>query len=209
MLYKENNIPEESFIDLMSNTTFTDKQIDKRVKAMEARVYPAATELNLNRIATGAASGAYTPTDEEAAAVAEFSTFLQEMAAYKEVVIADNNLLIETIAYEKATARLEQYPLADGKPEWVEHIFKGWDMDEEGNQIPICETVTHPAINPLPPMVPGYDDDGNEIQVPNPEIVKDEAERAAAQTIVDSTSDAAKGLADDRKPEVVPNPCED
>jgi len=208
VLYKENNIPEESFVDLMSNLTFTDKQIDKRIKAMEARVYPAATELNLNRIATGAASGAYTPTDEEAAAVAEFSAFLQGMADYKKTVIADNDLLIETIAYEQATTKLEQYPLAEGKPEWVEHVFKGWDMDEEGNQFPICEAVTHPAIDPLPPMVPGYDDDGNEIQVPNPEIVKDEAGRAAAQATVDSTSDAAKNLANDRKPEIVSNPCE-
>ncbi|RUM43547.1 MAG: hypothetical protein DSY80_05445 [Desulfocapsa sp.] len=208
MLYKENNIPEDSFIDLMSNTAFTNEQIDKRIKSIEARIYPASIELNLNRIATGAASGTYTPTDEEAAAVAEFSTFLQEMSAYKQTVAADNSLLIETIDYEKATARLSQYILSEGKPAWTEHVFKGWKFDADGNKLPICETVTHDAIEPLPPTVPGYDDEGNEIQVPNPKIVKDEEEREAAQVVVDNTSVAAKSLADDRKPEVVPNPCE-
>jgi hypothetical protein len=98
-------------------------------------------------------------------------------------------------AYRKATARLAQYRVADGRPELTEEQPTG-QYDEEGNEI--TETVVvQTAIDPLDAQVeqPVYDDEGNQTgteTVTNPLIVQDEAERAEAQAVVDATPQEVK-----------------
>lgn len=97
--------------------------------------------------------------------------------------------------YRKATARLAQYKVADGRPELTEEQPTG-QFDEQGNEV--METVVvQTAIDPVEPTVeqPVYDEDGNQTgteTVPNPLIVQDEAERAAAQAVVNNTPDEVK-----------------
>lgn len=95
--------------------------------------------------------------------------------------------------YRKATARLSQYRLADGKPEETIETPTG-QYDEEGNEI-VSVTVI-PAIEPLDAQVEGtiYDEQGNATtsMVDNPKIVQDEIERTEAQTIVDATPQEVK-----------------
>src|SRR6056297_2310764 len=112
------------------------------------------------------------------------------------VVNAENNLFNNQLAaYRKATARLAQYLVADGRPEITEEQPTG-EYDEEGNEI--METVVvQTAIEPLEPTVeqPVYDDEGNQTgteTVTNPLIVADEAERAAAQAVIDQTPQEVK-----------------
>ena len=57
--------------------------------------------------------------------------------------------------------------------------------------------VVQTAIDPLPATVEQdtYDAEGNVTgteQVPNPQIVEDDAERAAAQAVIDDTPDEVK-----------------
>lgn len=115
------------------------------------------------------------------------------------LVNAENNLFNNQLdAYRKATARLDQYRLADGRPELTEEQPTG-EYDEEGNEI--TETVVvQTAIDPLEPTVeqPVYDDDGNQTGteiVPNPLIVADDAERDAAQAVIDNTPQEVKDFA--------------
>jgi len=112
------------------------------------------------------------------------------------VVNAANNLFNHQLhAYRKATARLSQYLVADGRPELTEEQPTG-EYDEEGNEI--TETVVvQTAIDPVEPTVeqPVYDDEGNQTgteTVTNPLIVADEAERAEAQAVVDATPQEVK-----------------
>ena len=64
---------------------------------------------------------------------------------------------------------------------------------EDGN--PVREEITEnrvilEAIEPLPATISTFDDEGNAVEVANPEIVKDDAERADAQAVVDATPQA-------------------
>ena len=106
--------------------------------------------------------------------------------------------------YRVATARLAQYVVADGRAEVREmqnsHIqltdSDGMaQYDSDGSPIyEQVEVITVTAINPLPATVfeSQFDSDGNriEVEVPNPAIVSDEAERAAAQNIINNTEQA-------------------
>lgn len=101
-------------------------------------------------------------------------------------------------AYRAAQARLARYQLADGRPEVTDEQQA---IDEQGQPVfdettgePVMETVVVQAsIDPIPAEVeqPVFDKEtgeqtGTEI-VPNPEIVRDDAERTAAQAAVNDT----------------------
>ena len=112
------------------------------------------------------------------------------------VVNAENNLFNNQLAaYRKAVARLEQYKVAEGRPEITEQQPTG-EYDEEGNEI--METaVVQTAIDPVEPTVEQavYDDEGNQTGtdiVTNPLIVEDEGERASAQAVIDGTPQEVK-----------------
>lgn len=106
-------------------------------------------------------------------------------------------------AYRAAQARLARYRLADGRPELTDEQQA---VDEQGQPVfdettgePVMETVVvQAAIDPLPAEIeqPVYDEatgeqTGTEM-VPNPEIVRDDAERAAAQAVIDGTPQEVK-----------------
>jgi hypothetical protein len=107
--------------------------------------------------------------------------------------------------YVAAVERLSQYILSEGRPELTEEVVIGQEpvldenniptFDEEGNQIfqDVTRTaVVQTAVDPLPEFieVSNYDIETGETiteEIRNPEIVRDEEERAAAQLVVDST----------------------
>jgi hypothetical protein len=102
------------------------------------------------------------------------------------------------VAYWAAQARLVRYRLADGR---AEVTAEQQALDEQGQPVfnedtgePVMEAVVvQAAIEPLPAEIEQtvYDDTTGEqtgtIMVPNPAVVQDEAERAAAQAVIDST----------------------
>ena len=101
-------------------------------------------------------------------------------------------------AYREAQSRLARYRLADGRPEITEELQAiddlGQPVFDETNGEPVMETVVvQSAIDPLPAEVerPIYDEvtgeqTGTEM-VSNPEIVRDEVERADARAVIDET----------------------
>ena len=96
-------------------------------------------------------------------------------------------------AYRVAVLRLEKYRLADGRAEQTFEEPSG-EYDDEGNEI--MHTWIIAGIEPLPAKVEEttYDEEGNATtaMVDNPEIVRDDAERAAARAVVDATPDEVK-----------------
>jgi hypothetical protein len=110
-----------------------------------------------------------------------------------------NNLFNhQLVAIRVAQARLARYRLADGRPEVTEEQQA---IDEQGQPVfdentgePVmAAVVVQPAIDPLPAEVeePVYDEAIGEqtgtAMVPNPAVVGDDAERAAAQAVIDGT----------------------
>ena len=95
-------------------------------------------------------------------------------------------------AYRTATARLAQYVLADGRGEVTEMQPTG-ELDEEGNPV-MTAIVVQAEVAPLEATVEvtEYSEDGTATTsvVENPLITQDNAERAAAQAVVDATPEA-------------------
>lgn len=101
-------------------------------------------------------------------------------------------------AYRAAQVRLARYRLVEGRPNVTDEQQViddgGQPVFDETTGEPVMETVVvQAAIAPLPAEIerPIYDEvtgeqTGTEM-VPNPEIVRDEAERADARAVVDET----------------------
>ena len=100
--------------------------------------------------------------------------------------------------YVDAVERLSQYILSEGRPELTEDVIVSteevWNEEtEEYDTVNTTETViTQTAIEPLEETIEVTETDfeteeSTTSTVPNPVIVKDEEERAAAQSVVDAT----------------------
>ena len=104
---------------------------------------------------------------------------------------------LQTERYLKATERLSQYILLEGREEVRENVVVETKevFNEETGEIETVnvteEVITQTAIEPLEATVEVYNEETEEMEtVPNPLIVKDEEERAAAQAVVDATPQA-------------------
>lgn len=126
----------------------------------------------------------------------EFNTYMTGVSADTDTNRANNLFNQQLVDYRQATQRLTQYRLADGKPA-QEITFPTGEYDPETGE-EIIDSHTIPAIEPLPAEIeqPVYDEatgeqTGTEM-VPNPAIVQDDAERAAAQAVIDATPQEVK-----------------
>jgi len=184
-----------SFIDLMGDVVWTPAQIKRRVTDLIRQKCGVEEELQLVRIMVEEQRG-YTPTAEESAAITAFAAHVQTCQAAGDQADADNILLASAIEHEKAVRRLARYRLADGRHE---QLAQDAVIDPETGE-EISPAVPYlPAIEPLPALVDSVDEDGKMIQIPNPAIVKDDAERAAAQAVIDATGAGALDLVAQRK----------
>ena len=108
---------------------------------------------------------------------------------------------LQTERYIKATERLSQYILLEGREEVretvvvrTEEVFNEETEEYETNEI-TEEVITQTAIEPLEEFVEVTTTDPETMEsttetVRNPLVVKDEEERAAAQAVVDATPQA-------------------
>ena len=155
----------------------TSVQLEKRAQKYIKRVWPDQAREKSIRTADGA-----------------FDAFMTSFSADHDVNVANNTFNWQLAEYRKATARLEKYRLADGKPEQTIETPTG-TFDEDGNEV--MQVTVIPAIEPLEATVEQttYDEDGNVTgteDVPNPLIVADDEERAAAQAVIDVTPTEVK-----------------
>ena len=100
-------------------------------------------------------------------------------------------------AYKIAKARVAQYQLSVGVPESSETIVLRQEWNEEAGEMQdVTETFVIPAIPALDATVDvtTYDKEGTgtTTTIANPLITKDNEERVASQTIIDSTPSAVK-----------------
>ena len=108
---------------------------------------------------------------------------------------------LQTERYIKATERLSQYILLEGREEVretvvvrTEEVFNEETGEVETNEI-TEEVITQTAIEPLEEFVEVTTTDPETLEettesVRNPLVVKDEEERATAQAVVDATPQA-------------------
>jgi hypothetical protein len=129
----------------------------------------------------------------------EFNTYMENIETNTDTNRANNLFNLQLQEYRKATLRLEKYVLSAGREEssvTVGTSEYGYN-EETGEMEEIMETVVTPAIEALVEqvLVDTYDEEANvtgEEMVDNPLIVQDVAERAAAQSVIDSTPEEVK-----------------
>lgn len=115
---------------------------------------------------------------------------------------AANKLFTKQVQdYTEAKARIAKYQLSVGVPESTEEIIIRQDLNTATGVIDdITETITIPAIDPLEATVEQTTIDADGVatttNVANPLIVADDAERTAAQLIVDNTPQPVKDQVD-------------
>jgi len=118
---------------------------------------------------------------------------INELQTRKDQAIFD----LQTKRYLKSIERLSQYVLSEGRSEIREDVVVETkevynEETHEFETVNVTENVvTQTAIDPLEATVEVYNEETEEIEtVPNPLIVKDEEERAAAQAVIDATPQA-------------------
>lgn len=152
----------------------TPAQLEKRAQKHIKRVWPDQAREKSIRLADGA-----------------FDAFIVNFSKEHSVDIANNTFNWQLQEYGTAVARLDKYRLADGRPEVWEDQPTG-EYDEEGNEV-MESVLVQSAIGPLDVTVEQlvYADDPmvepTLETMPNPLIVQDDAEREAAQAVVDAT----------------------
>lgn len=155
----------------------TPEQLEKRAQKYIKRDWPDQAREKSIRLSDGA-----------------FDAFMVTFSANHDVNVANNTFNWKLADYRKAIARLAKYRLADGRPEVYEDQPTG-EYDDEGNEV-MASVLVQTAIDPLEATVEQttYDEEGNATTetVDNPLIVADDAERAAAQAVVDATPQEVK-----------------
>jgi len=152
----------------------TAAQLEKRAQKHINRSWPEQAREKSIRLADGA-----------------FDAFMSTFSADHDVNTANNTFNWQLQDYTKATSRLARYVLSEGRPE----VYKDQPTGEFLTESVLVQT----AIDPLDAQVEQtvYDDEGNvtgTTMVANPLIVADDAERDAAQAVVDATPQDVKEL---------------
>jgi len=122
-----------------------------------------------------------------------FDAFMTTFSSNHDINITNNTFNWQLQEYRKATTRLAQYVLADGREEVYEDYPTGEYDPETGEEL-MESVLVQTAVDPLPATVEVlvYDEENPEAEpttetVDNPEIVRDTEERAAAQSVIDAT----------------------
>ena len=157
----------------------TAAQLEKRAQKYINRSWPEQAREKSIRLADGA-----------------FDAFMYTFSADHDVNTANNTFNWQLQDYTKATSRLARYVLSEGRPEVYEDQPTG-DYDPETGEFLTESVLVQTAIDPLDAQVKQtvYDDEGNvtgTTMVANPLIVADDAERDAAQAVVDATAQDVK-----------------
>lgn len=162
----------------------TDAQLQRRTQALIERDWPQWKRERAVRT---------DPTD--------LNAYMDTVAADTDVNRANNLFNTQLEAFKAATARLAQYELSKGRPELTQSLPTGEKVFDEatGEMVDVMADVVTPAVEPLPATVEvtEYAEDGSSVtkEIRNPTIVQDEAERAAAQDVVDNTPQEVKDAA--------------
>lgn len=101
-----------------------------------------------------------------------------------------NNILLQR--YTKAVERLAKYQLSAGKEATADttEVIQLDPLVDPSITETLITNRGEPRVDPLPATITSINDDGDEIEIDNPIIIKDNEERAAAQAVVDATPQA-------------------
>ena len=207
-----------SFVNLMANDVWSDADILRRTESMIRSEFSQDAETILNRKVMGMQLGTYTPTEEEMAELARYNSTV--LAAQAEGVQAriDMALLNQVFPLEDAQRRLDRMSLTVA---WdrlqlpvvepiIDEITQAVTNAAEIAQDTMERAMAQSAIDPYiireelvdSALDSALDSAGAPVMPPvlDPVAVeRDNAERAAAQAVIDNAPEDVKNLFDLRK----------
>lgn len=162
------------------NAPITDAQLHNRTQAYIDRDWPAWKRERSVRVGDGV-----------------FNAYMDQVQLDTDINRDNNDFNGMIVQYNNAKARLAQYVLLEGREEVREQMPTGEQVfdEETGEMVDVTEeVVVQTAVDPLPEFVEvtNYDEQGNATTetVRNPEVVRDEEERMAANLTINDTPPA-------------------
>ena len=185
------DIVSESYVQLRSN------EYPSMQEQLDMQYWDAVNGTTTWKDAIDAVKAEYPKTIERVVTIGEVPAWVQEEA--------DAFLFAKQLReYTQAVVRLAQYRLADGQEE-VKEMHDSIEQLVDSDGMPVVnsdgtpvytqiEVVVQSAIDPLVATVneTTFATDGTSVtaEVPNPLIVNDDAERTAAQEVINNTNQA-------------------
>jgi hypothetical protein len=185
------DIVSESYVQLRSN------EYPSMQEQLDMQYWDAVNGTTTWKDAIDAVKAEYPKTIERVVTIGEVPAWVQEEA--------DAFLFAKQLReYTEAVTRLAQYQLADGREE-VKEMHDSIEQLVDSDGMPVVnsdgtpvytqiEVVVQSAIDPLVATVneTTFATDGTSVtaEVPNPLIVNDDAERTAAQEVINNTNQA-------------------
>jgi len=160
----------------------TNDQLADRTQAIIDRDWPQWMRERATRLGDD-------PSLKATANLTALNTYMAQVATDTDTNRANNLHNQQLHDYRRAVARLAQVELSVGRKAYTEQVPTGeqvWD-EQLMKMVDVMQTIKHPAIKPVPATIDSVDEQGNPITIPNPVVVQDEAERAAAQAVIDAT----------------------
>ena len=180
-----------SFVNLKGSDLWSEADITNRVHALIRSRYSEQDELKAARLSRKTES-----TEAELAFVNAVDTWIADCIEEGRQARIETVVLAQALQLEAAQARLTQYRLAGGKPAVTEEKPT---IGEDGNSsVELVEIF--PAVEPITEFI--LDEEGNPTEEPNPDwerVLIDDAERLAAQSIIDGATAEAVSLVEYRK----------
>lgn len=129
-----------SFIDLLSNTIWSESDIINRTEAMIASEFPPTRVNILQRKLQGQIVGQYTLTEQESLDVQHYTQVAYLAGVEADSARADNILLSKTIEYEKAKMRFNLPVVEDSETDVQERLLAKSILESvEQEVIDLCE----------------------------------------------------------------------
>lgn len=195
----------ESKIDMMGNVTRTPAQVMRQWDRELARKWPKVVQMNLRDFIEIKDEPGADQLPQYAENVAMLESFIQDkQTCYIRRVqdVARNQLLIDTIAYERALVDVQRLSV---KIEGQEYIAPTEEVtDPETGEVTTPYSPGQREVIAIPPTIEQVNEEQQTVEVDNPAYVEAVAARDAAQAIVDNVSQEVLELVGIRAEEPAP-----
>lgn len=199
-----------SFINLLANDIWSEADIVRRTEAMIRSEFSLDMETILNRKVLGISIGSYTPTEADLAEIARYDQAAKAAQAAGVAARADMALLLQVFPLEAAQRRLYRMALAAAwerlqlpkvQPvidEATGQVTNAEEIEADKAEREAARTVIAPHLIPDPSATP---EEGEEVpMVLDPVALdQDNAERAAAQGVIDGAAPDVAALFERRR----------
>ena len=199
-----------SFINLMADDMWSEADIIRRTEAMIRSEFSLEVETILNRKVSGMSLGTYQPTEQDLADMARYDQVAKAAQAAGVAARADMALLLQVLPLETAQRRLDRMALSAAwdrlqlpkvQPvidEATGQVTNADEIAQDREERKAAQAVVAPHLIPDPGATPEEGEEAPMVLDPAA-LEQDNAERAAAQGVIDAAAPEVAELFERRR----------